>query len=154
MELLLTQNKTLETHLVELKIAVAQNRKIPAQVMLRQPVVLIDAFEENRLPFHLEFIDSFGALFAVFMIRFKDRGENTLDRIRRQWFEMIELSRERRIDFDGPWAKAFRVLVRVCSCMNEVADCDSAWAVCRDEHAYSCVVQHGEVAMSRVWPSR
>jgi hypothetical protein len=109
MELLVEQNKTLETHLVELKNAVLHQKEIPAQVMLRRPVVLIDAFEENRLPFHLEFINSFEALFAVFMVRFKDRGEGTLDRIRRQWFDMVETSRQKRVDFEGPWAKAFVV---------------------------------------------
>jgi hypothetical protein len=143
MELLLAQNKTLETHLIELKIAVVQQKEIPAQVMLRRPVVLIDAFEENRLPFHLEFINSFEALFAVFMVRFKDRGQSILDKIRLQWFDMVETSRERRIDFEGPWAKAFLVRVSACSCRIRIVDRDLAWAVCRDEYACSCVFQFG-----------
>ena len=62
LDLLAEQNRTLENHLIELKAAVHLQREIPAQVMLRRPVILIDTFEENRLPFHLEFINSFEAL--------------------------------------------------------------------------------------------
>jgi hypothetical protein len=92
-----------------LKTAVHLQREIPAQVMLRRPVILIDAFEENRLPFHLEFINSFEALLAVFMVRFMDRGENAIDRICCRLFDMYESSRQRRIDVAGLWAKAFLV---------------------------------------------
>ncbi|CAO2652624.1 Nn.00g009070.m01.CDS01 [Neocucurbitaria sp. VM-36] len=106
-ELLTTQNRVLETHLIELKAAVQEQREIPPQVLLRRPVILIDAFEENRLPFHLEFINSFEALFAVFMIRFKDKGEGAIDRIRRQLFDMFEQSKQRRVNLSGPWANAF-----------------------------------------------
>ena len=109
MAMLAMQNRTLETHLIELKAAVQQQKEIPAQVLLRRPVILIDAFEENRLPFHLEFINSFEALFAVFMIRFRDKGELAIDRIRRQLFDMFETSKQKRIDLNGPWAKAFLV---------------------------------------------
>jgi hypothetical protein len=109
MEELMAQNRRLEYHLVEFKSAVLQQRNIPAPVMLRSPVILIDAFEENRLPFHLEFIDSFEALFAVFMVKFKDRGELAMERIRRKMFDMNELSRQTRIDFDEPWNKTLRV---------------------------------------------
>jgi hypothetical protein len=114
MEVLIAQNKTLEIHLLELKTAVQQQREIPAQVMLRRPVILIDAFEENRLPFHLEFINSFEALFAVSMVRFKDKGEGAPDKIRRQWFDMVETSKQRRFSLNGPWANAFRIITSWC----------------------------------------
>ncbi|KAJ4373372.1 hypothetical protein N0V83_003667 [Neocucurbitaria cava] len=109
MEQLTVQNRILETHLLEIKAAVQQQREIPPQVLLRRPVILIDAFEENRPPFHLVFINSFEALFAVFMIRFKDKGGGAVDRIRRQLFDMFEQSRQKRIDINGPWANAFLV---------------------------------------------
>jgi hypothetical protein len=110
MELLVAQNKTLETHLVELKNAVLQEKEIPAQVMLRRPVILIDAFEENRLPFHLEFIDSFEALSAVLLVRFKDKGDDVLYRIREQLYVLYEYSRQKQIDMSGSCTRAFKVL--------------------------------------------
>jgi hypothetical protein len=109
METLIAQNQRLESHLLELKAAVQHQREIPAQVMLRRPVILIDAFEENRLPFHLEFINSFEALFAVMMVRFKHRGDGALDRIRRQMFDLYESSKQKRVNRDGPWATSFLV---------------------------------------------
>lgn len=73
MENLVSQNRTLEVHFVEVKSVLQVQQEIPAQVLLNRPVVLIDAFEGNRLPFHLESIDSFAALYAVFMVKSKDR---------------------------------------------------------------------------------
>jgi len=77
--------------------------------MLRRPVVLIDAFEDNRLPFHLEFINSFEALFAVLEIRFKDKGIHAQRRIQRQLFVMYEQSKQKQIDMKGAWPDAFKV---------------------------------------------
>jgi len=63
----------------------------------------------NRLPFHLEFINSFEAHFAVFTVRFKDRRDGAMNRIRSQMFDLYEPSKQRRIDLNGRWAKAFLV---------------------------------------------
>jgi hypothetical protein len=106
---LIAQNQTLEMHLLDWNAAVQQQREIPAQVMLRRPVILIDAFEENRLPFHLEFITSFEALYAVLTVRFKHRGDTAMDRIRWQMFDLYESSKQKRIPQHGPWATAFFV---------------------------------------------
>jgi hypothetical protein len=104
------QNMTLQADLVEVKTIVQVQWQVPAQVMLRRPVTLIDAFDGNRLPFHLEFINSFEALFAVFLVLFKDKGGFALDKIRRRLFVMFELSKQKQIDFSSPWSNAFWVL--------------------------------------------
>lgn len=106
---LIAQQKSLKIHLIEVKKIVQVQQVMPSQMMLRHPVVLIDAFEGNRLPFHLEFIQSFEALFAVLMVIFKDRGPQAVSRVRRQLFDMHEVSRQKRIDFGGLWNNAFMV---------------------------------------------
>jgi hypothetical protein len=130
MDILVAQNRVLEGHLVELKTAVHLQLEVPAQVMLRRPIILIDAFEENRLPFHLEFINSFEALFAVFMIRFKYKGDLAVDRLRRQLFDLYESSKQKRVDVNGPWAKAFLVLTSLKANAKKVLtnySRDSSW---------------------------
>ncbi|KAH8728150.1 hypothetical protein GQ44DRAFT_702688 [Phaeosphaeriaceae sp. PMI808] len=77
--------------------------------MLRQLVILIDAFEDNRLPFHLEFINSVEALLAVLEVRFKERGEFALSKIRQRMFNLYDLTSQKRIHLRGPWAQAFLV---------------------------------------------
>jgi hypothetical protein len=109
---LVTQNKSLEVHFVEMKAMLVVQQEMPSQVLLRRPVVLIDAFEENRLPFHLEFIDSFEALSAVLLVRFKNKGEDAMYRIRQQLFVLYENSRQRQIDMSGTCANAFRVIIQ------------------------------------------
>lgn len=154
MESLIAQNRTLESHLVELMAAVKQQREIPAQVMLRRPVILIDAFEENRLPFHLEFINSFEALFAVFMVRFKHRGDGALMRIRRQMFDMYESSMQKRINLNGPWANAFLVSTPLTLSRNEIADHPVAWTVRGNEYACPSTIRTFSVSLSGLSPSR
>jgi hypothetical protein len=109
MDELIVQQKSLKVHLIELKQIMQVQQEMPSQMMLRHPVVLIDAFEGNRLPFHLEFIPSFEALFTVLMVIFKDRGPQAVSRIRRRLFDMHEVSHQSRVDFGGPWTKAFMV---------------------------------------------
>jgi hypothetical protein len=111
MDGLIAQQKSLKVHLIEVKQIVQVQQKMPSQMMLRHPVVLIDAFEGNRLPFHLEFIPSFEALFAVLMVIFKDRGPQAVTRVLRQLFDMHEISRQIRIDFGGSWTKAIMVYI-------------------------------------------
>ena len=110
MDQLVVQQKSIQTHLVEVKGMVQAHEEIPAQILLRRPIILIDAFDENRLPFHLDFINSFEALFAVLEIRFKEKGYHALVRIRRQLFVMYEHCQQKQIDLNGAWANAFKVL--------------------------------------------
>jgi hypothetical protein len=112
MDDLVTQNKSLEVHFVEMKAMLVVQQEMPSQVLLRRPVILIDAFEENRLPFHLEFIDSFEALSAVLLVRFKNKGEDAMYRIRQQLFVLYEHSRQKQIDMSGSCSNAFKVFVR------------------------------------------
>ncbi|KAH4045249.1 hypothetical protein HBI56_157010 [Parastagonospora nodorum] len=108
MDQLVVQQKSIQTHLVEVKGMVQVHQEIPAQMLSRRPVILIDAFDENRLPFHLDFINSFEALFAVLEIRFKEKGYHALVRIRRQLFVMYEHCQQKQIDLNGAWANAFK----------------------------------------------
>jgi hypothetical protein len=110
MQILIAQNQTLMTHVLDLNAAVQQQREIPAQVMLRRPVILIDCFE-NRLPFHLEFITSFEALYAVLRVRYKQRRDSAMDRIRWQMSDPYESAKHKRIKRDGSWATAFLVSI-------------------------------------------
>ncbi|KAH4941512.1 hypothetical protein HBI67_003400 [Parastagonospora nodorum] len=108
MDQLVVQQKSIQTHLVEVKGMVQAHEEIPAQILLRRPIILIEAFDENRLPFHLDFINSFEALFAVLEIRFKEKGYHALVRIRRQLFVMYEHCQQKQIDLNGAWANAFK----------------------------------------------
>ncbi|KAH7066871.1 hypothetical protein BKA63DRAFT_537293 [Paraphoma chrysanthemicola] len=115
--------KDLQVHLTEIKTMIHVQQELPSQVLLRRPVVLIDAFEGNRLPFHLEFINCFEALFSVLSIRFNDKGDPAIQRIRRQMFILYEHSKQRQVDMAGQWSNAFKYRMsdelpldkRVCS---------------------------------------
>jgi hypothetical protein len=109
---LVAQSKALEVHIVEVKTIMQIQQEIPSQVLLRRPVILIDAFEENRLPFHLEFIHSFEALSAVLLARFKNKGDDAIIRIRQQLFVLFEHSRQRQIDMSGTCESAVTVTVQ------------------------------------------
>jgi hypothetical protein len=109
---LVTQNRTLEAHLVEVKKILQVQQELPSQILLRRPIILIDAFEESRLPFHLEFIDSFEALSAVLLVRFKHKGEDAIFRIREQLFVLYEHSRQKQIDMSGSCSNAFKVAIQ------------------------------------------
>jgi hypothetical protein len=129
-------NKRLETHLIEVRMMVQAQQELPSQVLLRRPVILIDAFEENRFPFHLEFINSFEALFAVFMVRFKDKGAFAVDRLRRRMFVMYEQSKQKQIDMAGPWSKAFKVSALILSLRRRILMGALAGSTRRHEHAH------------------
>jgi hypothetical protein len=130
------QNKTLEVLLIQVKTIVEVQQEMPPQVLLGRPVILVDAFEENRLPFHLEFINSFEALFAVFVMRFRHRGDGAVMRIRRQMFDMYESSKQQRVDLNGPWVKAFLVRIFLVD-QEHVAENLIARTTRRDEYAHS-----------------
>ncbi|KAH4863550.1 hypothetical protein HBI42_143660 [Parastagonospora nodorum] len=108
MDALIAQQESFKFHFIEFKQIVRVHQEIPSQVMLRRPVVLIDAFEENRLPFHLDFINSFEALSAVLEIRFKDKGCHALKKIQRQLFVMYEHSKQKQICMEGAWPGALK----------------------------------------------
>ncbi|KAL8792264.1 MAG: hypothetical protein Q9195_005143 [Heterodermia aff. obscurata] len=78
-------------------VKVSQN--IPAQVLLSDPVILLDA-RGRRAPFHLEFIDSVEALIAVLKVRFRDVG---LRRIERGQFALEDTARKRNLDLSKTW---------------------------------------------------
>jgi hypothetical protein len=123
---LVTQTKSLEIRIVEVKTILQVEQEIPSQIPLRRPVILIDAFEEKMLPFHLDFIDSFEALSAVLLIRFKCKGDDAIYRIRQQLFVLYEHSRQRQIDMNGTCENAFKVIAQHHRERNISADRDSS----------------------------
>ena len=69
----------------------------------QQPVIFRDAL--NRVaPFHLEFINSHEAFFAVLEIRFKDVGIN---KVRRREFALQNAGATTDIDLRKPWEASF-----------------------------------------------
>ena len=72
-EVLMQQNRDLLHSIEELKGLLRVQSMIPAQVLLQQPVILLDAFGKVA-PFHLEFIDSSEAFLSVLKIRFRKEG--------------------------------------------------------------------------------
>ncbi|KAF2800524.1 hypothetical protein K505DRAFT_370195 [Melanomma pulvis-pyrius CBS 109.77] len=160
--LLVAQNNTIYE---ELKAATQVQREIPPQVLLRRPVILIDPFDGNRLPFHLEFINSFEALYKVLAVRFKDRGESAVDRIRRQLFNIYESSQQRLIDTNGPWRKAFQPGQHSEMSMLFPARSDLNWSHCpRCDHKEDGYLVEGQKVewqrhyynhyFQKVWTSR
>lgn len=103
------QNRTLQADLIKDEDHCAGTMSSP-DAGDASPTRDIDAFDGNRLPFHLDFISSFEMLFAVFMEHFKYKGDFALERIRRHLFVLLEVSKPKQIDFGGLWDKAFRVI--------------------------------------------
>jgi hypothetical protein len=102
---LMAQNKSLETHILEIKAAVKIQNEVPPQILLQRPVVLNDALGRIA-PFHLEFISSVEALLAVLKIRFKNVG---LKKISLLEFELRERRQQKQIILQAPWETVFMV---------------------------------------------
>jgi hypothetical protein len=143
-----------QDHIIELKTVILQQKELPAQVMLRPPVVIIDAFEQNRLPFHLEFITSFECLSAIFMVRFSNKGSFAMNTLRRQMFVMYEHSRQKQIDMAGEWSETFKVKKPRSSARKPVLMRALAWSSRRHEHAHLGPSRAVKDLLSRLWKRR
>jgi hypothetical protein len=107
--LLMSQNQQLQKSLDEIQVLLRVQCAIPPQVLLQQPVILLDAFGKIA-PFHLEFIDSLDAFIAVLKIRSTQAGVQggALRKLDNREFHIRDTRRRRQIDFTRPWAAIFR----------------------------------------------
>jgi Fungal N-terminal domain of STAND proteins len=84
-------------------------QKFPPQIMLQQPVILLDACGRIA-PFHLEFVDSLEAFVAVMLIRFKQAGisQEGLQKLANLEFTLRDTRRKRPIDLTKPWRSTLK----------------------------------------------
>lgn len=108
-ELLIQQNRELMRSVQDLNRMLQMQISIPPQVLLQQPVILLDAFGKIA-PFHLEFIDSLEAFLAVLKIRFRQAGveQAGLAKIDRREFAIQDTRRKRALDLNKPWSYVFQ----------------------------------------------
>lgn len=102
------QNKQLMQSIEDLKI-ILQAQTVPAQVLLQQPVILLDPFGKTS-PFHLDFIDSSECFIAVLKVRFGNAGVPPagLTKLEDRDFSIQDTHQRRPIDLDKRWEAAFR----------------------------------------------
>ena len=108
-EILMRQNQELMRNIQDLNRLLQMQISIPPQVLLQQPVILLDAFGKIA-PFHLEFIDSLESFSAVFKIRFRQAGvkQAGLSKIDRREFAIQESRHKRVLDLKKPWSSLFQ----------------------------------------------
>lgn len=108
-EFLMHQNKELMRNVQDLNQMLRMQLSIPPQVLLQQPVILLDAFGKIA-PFHLDFIDSLEAFTAVLKIRFRQAGVKQigLSKLERREFSIQETHKKRVMDLSKPWSTLFQ----------------------------------------------
>lgn len=108
-ELLMHQNKELMRNVQDLNRILRIHMSVPPQVLLRQPVMLLDAFGRIA-PFHLDFIDSLEAFTAVLKVRFRQAGvkQTGLSKLEKREFSIQETRRRRFVDLSKPWSTIFQ----------------------------------------------
>lgn len=108
-EILMQQNMELMRNVQDLHRMLQLQITIPPQVLLQQPVILLDAFGKQA-PFHLEFIDSLETFTAVLKIRFRKAGvkQPGLAKVDNREYTIQETRRRRPIDVEKPWSEVFQ----------------------------------------------
>ena len=103
------QNKELMQSVQDLGRMLKMQHAIPPQVLLQQPVVLLDCFGK-KAPFHLEFVDSLDCFMAVLKVRFAQAGvkESGVAKLENHEFSIQETHRKRFLDLTKPWDTIFR----------------------------------------------
>ena len=103
------QNKRLMQSVEDLKAMLQFQVSIPSQVLLQQPVILLDPFGKLA-PFHLEFVDSPECFLAVLKARFTKAGitPDGLSKLENQEFLIQDSQRKRPVDLSKSWASVFR----------------------------------------------
>lgn len=103
------QNKQLMQSIEELRTMLQVQAAVPPQVLLRQPVILLDPFGKT-VPFHLDFIDSSECFLAVLRARFSNAGVTPagLSKLENRDFLIKDSRRKRPIDVDQHWKSVFR----------------------------------------------
>ena len=108
-EILMRQNRDLMKSVQDLQRMLQIQMTIPPQVLLQQPVILLDAFGKLA-PFHLEFIDCLETFAAVLKVRFRKEGvrQPGLAKVDNREFIIQETRRKRPIDIEKPWSTVFQ----------------------------------------------
>jgi len=103
------QNKQLLQGIEDLKSMLQTQTIMPPQVLLQQPVILLDPFGKTA-PFHLDFIDSSECFIAVLKARFTNAGVTPagLTKLENRDFLIQDTRRRRQIDLDRNWEAVFR----------------------------------------------
>lgn len=106
---IMQQNKELSQSVQDLGRMLKIQQAIPPQVLLEQPVILLDCFG-RKAPFHLEFIDSRESFIAVLKVRFDQAGarESGISKLENNEFSIQETRRKRFMDLSKPWDTVFR----------------------------------------------
>lgn len=107
--IVMQQNKQLMQGMDDLRCMLQTQAAIPPQVMLQQPVILLDPFAKTA-PFHLEFIDSPECFLAVLKVRFSKAGvtREGLSKLDNRDFVIQDTRRRRPIDLKQNWGAVFR----------------------------------------------
>ena len=103
------QNKQLMQSIDEMRAMLHLQNTIPPQVLLQQPVILLDPFGKTA-PFHLDFVDSAECFIAVLKARFSKAGVTSagLSKLENQDFLIQDSRRKRSIDLNRNWSSVFR----------------------------------------------
>lgn len=105
---MMQQNKQLMQSIEDLRIML-QTQTVPAQILLQNPVILLDPLG-NTAPFHLDFIDSSECFIAVLRARFSNAGVTPagLTKLESREFHIQDSHRGKQIDLDKTWEAGFR----------------------------------------------
>ena len=113
------QNQELLHSVQDLRTMLATQRMIAPQILLQQPIVLLDPLGKV-VPFHLEFIDSLDCFVAVLRSRFAKAGISAsgLVKLTNEEYSIEDTERKKPIDVSRDWSSAFRpgqhVGMRMC----------------------------------------
>ena len=101
---LMHQNKELIHSVQDLGRVLHVQKSIPPQVLLEQPVILLDCFGK-KAPFHLEFINSLDCFMAVLKVRFAQAGakESGIAKLDNHEFSIQDSQHKQFIDLTKPW---------------------------------------------------
>ena len=107
--IIIQQNKQLLHSIEDLRSMLQTQSAIPPQVLLQQPVILLDPFGKLA-PFHMDFIDSSECFMAVLKARFQRNGITPagLSKLDNGDFLIQDTRRKRAIDLNKNWAAVFR----------------------------------------------
>lgn len=107
--IIIQQNKQLLHSIEDLRSMLQTQSAVPPQVLLQQPVILLDPFGKIA-PFHLDFIDSSECFMAVLKARFRRNGVTPagLSKLESGDFLIQDTRRRRAIDLKKNWAAVFR----------------------------------------------
>ena len=107
--IIIQQNKQLLHSIEDLRSMSQTQSAVPPQVLLQQPVILLDPFGKIA-PFHMDFIDSSECFMAVLKARFSRNGVTPagLSKLENGDFLIQDTRRRRAIDLNKHWTAVFK----------------------------------------------